>query len=87
MSMNSYSQSKLKKGLHTVELSDISIVDKCPNKSSGIPAYAKACTECDSVFPSCERVDRATQDRDIPSGSSVFPEDKELYSYSDISCS
>uniref|UniRef100_A0A0E0MIK5 RNase P subunit p30 family protein n=1 Tax=Oryza punctata TaxID=4537 RepID=A0A0E0MIK5_ORYPU len=66
-------------------LSDTSIMNKCPHQSTDIPDYTKACTECNSGFTSCERVDRATQDCDIPAGSSVYPEDKGLYSYSDIS--
>ena len=69
----------------SMELSDTSVVNKCPHQSTGFPDYAKACTECDSGLTSCERVDQATQDHDILSGSSIYSKNKDLYSYSDIS--
>ncbi|KAL5204452.1 hypothetical protein ABZP36_009323 [Zizania latifolia] len=55
-----------------MELSDISIQNKYSHQSSGILDYAKACAECDCEFISCERVDWALQNHDIPSGSNVF---------------
>uniref|UniRef100_A0A0E0F172 CCT domain-containing protein n=1 Tax=Oryza meridionalis TaxID=40149 RepID=A0A0E0F172_9ORYZ len=69
----------------SMELSDTSVVNKCPHQSTGFPDYAKACTECDSGLTSCERVDRISQDHDILSGSSIYSKNKDLYSYSDIS--
>ncbi|KAL5204605.1 hypothetical protein ABZP36_009476 [Zizania latifolia] len=68
-----------------MELSDITFGNKYSHQSSGILDYAKACAECDSGFISCERVHWAPQNHDIPFGSNVFPDDKGLDCYNDIS--
>ncbi|KAL5204589.1 hypothetical protein ABZP36_009460 [Zizania latifolia] len=69
----------------SMELSDISIGNKYSHQSSGILDYAKACAECDSAFISCERVDWAPRNHDIPFESNVFPDEKGLDCYNDIS--